>query len=114
MSYPIRLDLPDDIAVRVQGVATRSQRELEEVLLEWQGHAARNVAVNQLSDAEVLALCDGEFSADDQRALHELYFFSALENCPVDMYSGTRDRSLLQKVQALQVAAHRGLHRSHR
>lgn len=115
MSQPIYLDLPNELAEQAQAIADRTHRPLEDVLLEWLGHGAGHVPVDQLPDDRVLALCDAQMSAEDQADLSEL-LVRQREDCLV---RGDRERlavllgvyrqGMVLKAQALKVAVDRGL-----
>lgn len=72
MSHLVTLNLPADLARRAQEIAARSQRPVEDVLLEWLDHAATDVPVELLPDEQVLALRDQQMREDQQRELADL------------------------------------------
>lgn len=115
MSRSVTLDLPDDLARRAQTIAAQTQRRMEDVLLEWLGAASTDVPVDQLTDAEVLALRDQEMSTAEQRDLSELLArqregqLDEIARAQLDEVMGIYRRGLLRKAQALKVAVERGL-----
>lgn len=115
MSRLIKLELPDLLAQRAGTVARQTHRNIEDVLLEWIGRAAEQVAPEEMSDEQVLALCDLEMSAAEQLALSELLAQQREGALPVDRRADLDEllavyrRGLTRKAQAMRVAASRGL-----
>ena len=72
MSETVILELPEDLARQAREVAVRTQRRLEDILLEWLDQAISNIPVPLLSDDEVLALRDLQLDAARQRELDTL------------------------------------------
>src|SRR5262249_44730664 len=72
MRGTIILELPSELAERARTIAPRTQRRLEDVLLEWLDQAATEIPMHLLPDAEVLAPSDLRMSDDQQAELSEL------------------------------------------
>lgn len=115
MDHHVTLDLPPDVAQRAEAVAVRSHRRVEDVLLEWLLHAATDVPVDLLSDAQVLVLCDQQMSEEQQRDLGDLLerqregrLDQSARRQLTDLMDVYR-RGLIRKAQALKVAVDRGL-----
>ena len=115
MSRLVELELPDLLAQRVGAVARRTHRRVEDVLLEWIGRASEDVAPEELSDEQVVALCDLEMSAGEQHALSELLarqregVLALDERSRLDELLATYRSGLVRKGRAFQVAVSRGL-----
>ena len=115
MSHLVTLDLPSDLARQAQAVAARSQRRIEDVLLEWLGHAATETPVDLLSDEQVLAVRDQQVSEEQQRELSALLAgqregrLDSATRQRLDQLMDIYRRGMVRKAQALKVAVERGL-----
>jgi hypothetical protein len=111
----ITLDLPPGLAERVKAVALRTQRSIEDVLLEWLDRAATDVPMEWLPDADILALSNLEMSDADQEDLSSLLAAQRegnLTDAERDQLHMLLDRyrsGMLKKAQAFQIAVQRGL-----
>jgi hypothetical protein len=112
MTMTVTLEVPADLAERARQVAERTQRRVEEVLVDW---LSRIDAVEGLSDAEVLALCDSQLAEAAQVQLSELLDRQReglLKESEKPQLAGLLQeyrRGLVRKAQALKTAASRGL-----
>ncbi len=60
MAEKVTIELPEELIQQVQAVATHTQRSFDEVLAEWVRRAGSEPVLELLSDAELLAVCDGQ------------------------------------------------------
>jgi hypothetical protein len=115
MSEIVTLEVPDELAERARAVAAQTHRPLEEVLLAWLARVAADVPVEELPDAEVLALRDLQLSTDEQTALSELLAcqregaLSDDERVRLDALMRSYRQGMVRKAHALKVAVDRGL-----
>ncbi len=115
MGQTITLDLPPNIARRAAAVARQTNRQVEDVLLEWLGRAATDVPIESLPDDLVLALCALEMSQREQEELSALLARQregTLDDAArrrLDELMESYRRGMVQKAQALKVAVERGL-----
>ena len=115
MGQTITLDLPPNIARRAAAVARQTNRQVEDVLLEWLGRAATDVPIESLPDDQVLALCALEMSQREQDELSALLARQregTLDDAArrrLDELMASYRRGMVQKAQALHVAVERGL-----
>jgi hypothetical protein len=115
MSQTITISLPDELAKRARAAAERSNRKLEEALVEWIDRGLGATPIDHLSDSEILALCDLQMDAQSQEELSRLLAanregeLKAGEAVRLDELMQTYRRGLIQKGQALNVAVVRGL-----
>ena len=58
MTETVVLQLPETLAQQARSVAAMTNRQLEDVLVEWIGNAVADLPVESLSDEQVLALCN--------------------------------------------------------
>jgi hypothetical protein len=72
MSESVTIHLPDDLARQAHAVAARTQRPVEEVLLDWLGWGVAEMPVDLLSDEQVLAAADSQLDEREQDELSEL------------------------------------------
>ncbi len=118
MNQTITLELPDDVARRVNEVAERTHRRPEDILVEWLDRAAADLPVEALSDAEILALCDSQMLPPEQSELSQLLAtnreggLSEDERKRLDELMQGYRVGLLRKAQAWKVAVERGLRAS--
>jgi hypothetical protein len=111
----VTLELPDTLIRSARTIAERSNRRVEDVLVEWLDRSASEVPVESLPDDQVLLLCDLEMQEADQQALSELLAHQRegtlddAERPVLDALMGAYRRGLVRKAQALKVAVERGL-----
>jgi hypothetical protein len=115
MNESVTIELPGELAARARAVAIRTQRSLEDVLLEWLDRASADVPVDQLSDDQVLGLRDLRLSDEQQTSLSELLACQR-EGTPdspgrqrLDALLSLYRRDMVRKAEALKVAVERGL-----
>ena len=115
MSETVTLEVPDQLAERARAVAAQTHRPLEEVLLEWLARVAADVPVEDLPDAEVLALRDLQMDAAEQAELSALLArqregeISDDERGRLDALMDSYRHGMVRKAWALKVAVDRGL-----
>lgn len=107
--------LPDSIARNARALAERTNRRVEDVLVEWLGRAATEMPIELLSDEEVLAIRDLQLSETQQSELSDLLALQR-EDSLQDAARSRLDELLtlyrygmVRKAQALKVAVERGL-----
>ncbi|MFZ1463680.1 MAG: hypothetical protein WA089_23880, partial [Anaerolineae bacterium] len=69
MSETIVLELPDRLARSTREIATRTQRRLEDLLVDWIDRTMSDLPVEALPDSQVLALCDSQLTNAQQEQL---------------------------------------------
>jgi hypothetical protein len=115
MSEIVTLELPKHVVRSARAVAERTHRRVEEVLVDWIDQATAEVPVDCLSDEEILSLCDGQLTDEDQE---EISFLLArnregqlddTNRTRLDALMQTYRRELVRKAQAWKVAVARGL-----
>jgi hypothetical protein len=115
MGERVTLELPEDLARRARAAAAQSQLRFEEALVRWIDRAVAEPPVESLSDADVLALCDGQMDAGQQEELSDLLArnregqLQGEESGRLDELMRVYRRGLVRKAHALQVAVARGL-----
>jgi len=115
MSETVILELPEDLARHARAVAVRTQRRLEDVLLEWLDKSATDVPVTLLSDDEVLALRDLHLDTTCQRELDALLarqregMLTESGRVRLEELLAAYRRDMVRKAQALREAVARGL-----
>ncbi len=115
MGTTITLQIPEEIAESAQMVAKDTKRRLEEVLVEWLERASSDLAIETLSDKQILALCDSQLSAVQQDELSDL--LSKQREATLDENGKAQletlmtiyRRGMIRKSQALKIAVERGL-----
>jgi hypothetical protein len=114
MTQTVTLEVPAELVERARRVAERTQRRVEEVLVDWLGRTDE-AAVEGLSDAEVLALCDSQLSEAAQEQLSGLLerqregLLQEGEKRQLEDLLQDYRRGLVRKAQALKTAVSRGL-----
>lgn len=117
MTQSITLELPDDLISIAQVEAERSARPLEVVLVQWMQRGGCD-DLEQMSDDDLLAICDSTMAAESQQALSELQArnregrISSLERIRMQELMDVYQRGLLRKAKALKIAFGRGLRAS--
>lgn len=115
MPETIVLELPEPVARSAREVADRTQKSVEEVLVEWLGKAAAELPVDSLSDEHVLALCDIEMELEQQTELSQLLAksregtISPAGRQRLDALMQVYRRGLVRKAEAWKVAINRSL-----
>lgn len=116
MAEQVILNLPDRLAKQVHEVAASTQRELEDVLIEWldRGSVAE-ITMVALSDEQLLNLCDLQMSEPEQTQMSLLLGKqreSELQLGELEQLDGllrVYRRGMVRKAEALKVAVDRGL-----
>jgi len=115
MNQQITLTVSDNVLFSAKAVATRNKRRIEEVLSEWLEKVSSEVAVEKLSDSEVLALTELQISPTQQKLMDEFQekngegALTNDERRQFDALMEIYEDALLRKAQALRVAVERGL-----
>jgi hypothetical protein len=115
MSETVTLEVPDQLEERARAVAAQTHRPLEEVLLEWLARVAADVPVEDLPDAEVLALRDLQMDKAEQAELSTLLArqregeLSESDRSQLDALMHSYRNGMMRKAHALKVAVERGL-----
>ncbi len=115
MGEIVVLELPEEVARRAREIASRMDRRLEDVLIEWIDGVAAELPVESLPDDQVLALCDMQMDAEQQEELSDLLarnresLLNDEERVRLDELMKIYRRGLVRKAQALKVAVERGL-----
>ncbi|MBI3971437.1 MAG: hypothetical protein HY332_09120 [Chloroflexi bacterium] len=115
MSETVTLALPEEVAQSARAVAARTDRRVEDVLVEWLGRAAAEIPVESLPDDQVLALQNLQMSDEEQAELSDLLAqqregtLSNAGRARLDALMDTYRRGMVRKAQALKVAVERGL-----
>lgn len=116
MTEAITLELPDALARRAKAEASRTNRSLEEVLLDWLSQVeGAGPPVELLSDDQVLALSNAQMEPQQNEELSDLL----ARNREGQLDEAARRRldelmqicraGLVRKAQAMKVAVERGL-----
>lgn len=115
MSEYVTLNLPEDLARGVKQVAERSQRRVEDVLVDWINKALSDLPVESLPDEEVLALCALQMDEALQQELSLLLQknregqLDEIKRNRLDEIMKTYREGMIRKAQAWNVAVARGL-----
>ncbi len=115
MNQQITLTVSDNVLFSAKAVATRNKWRIEEVLSEWLEKVSSEVAVEKLSDSEVLALTELQMSPTQQKLMDEFQekngegALTNDERRQFDALMEIYEDALLRKAQALRVAVERGL-----
>ena len=115
MSQTVTLALPDPLAHTARLEAERTNRPVEDVLLEWLHRAASELAVEALPDDRILALRDGQLADAEQEELTHLLErqregqLANGDRQRLDALLSRYRRGLLRKARAFAVAVDRGL-----
>ncbi len=125
MTTRITLDVPDEVYRRAQDLALVAGREIGEVLSQALSLSLAPVALapepadltsmGQLSDEQVLALCELQLPTGQDQRLSELLdrqhagLISEVERPELTTLMQTYQLRLLRKAQALREAVQRGL-----
>jgi len=115
MGETVTLELPEDVVRSAREVATRTQRRLEDVLVDWIDRVATDLPVELLPDEEVLALSEMQMDPKQQEELSDLLarnregLLNEEEHARLDELMQVYRRGLVRKAQAIKVAVERGL-----
>lgn len=115
MNETITLQLPERVSATARQVANRTQRRVEDVLLDWLDRSAEDLPVDLLADDQVLLLSGSQMPADEQQELSSLLALNregaleASQQMRLDQLMQVYRHGLVRKAQALQVAVERGL-----
>lgn len=115
MTYTVTLDLPDKIAQNARRIAAKNHQPLAEVLIGWLDQMAADLPVEELSDAQVLALSSAELEIDVQAELSDLLALNregaltAVQRLRLEELMQVYRHNLIRKAQAVKVAVERGL-----
>jgi hypothetical protein len=115
MTEKVTIELPEELAQRARAVAAQTQQPFEEVLVEWMERAGTEPALELLSDAQLLAVCDRQMDPGPQEELSDLLdrnregLLADAERRRLEELMRRYRRGLVRKAQALKVAVARGL-----
>jgi hypothetical protein len=115
MREMITLEVPELLLQSARAVAARTQRRVETVLADWLELTTGELPIEQLSDEQVLALRDLQFSAEQQAELSKLLGkqreneLSVADRERLDILLDLYQRGSVQKARALAIAVDRGL-----
>jgi hypothetical protein len=124
MAEQVILNLPDHLrckrsyrlAKQVREVAALTQRKLEDVLIEWLDRGSLDeIAIIDLSDEQILKLCDLQMSEPEQTQISlllEKQRESTLQQGELEQLDELLQvyrRGMVRKAEALKVAVGRGL-----
>ncbi len=116
MAEQVILNLPDRLAKQVHEVAALTQRKLEDVLIEWIDRGSVDkIAIGDLSDEQILRLCDLQLSEPEQTQMSLLLekqresLLQLGESEQLDGLLQVYRQGMVRKAEALKVAVDRGL-----
>lgn len=115
MKQQVTLQVADNVLLYAKTVATQTQRRIEEVLSDWLEKIPSDFRVENLSDAEVVALTKLQLSTEQQNSLADLQEknsegnLSKSESAGLDALMEIYNQALLKKAQAFRIAVERGL-----
>ena len=115
MTEKLTVELPVEVAQRLRDLAAKSQRPVEELLLEYIDRVTDEPPVDSLDDNRILAICDMELPDEEQSELSELLGrnreggLTVLEERRLDQLMRSYRQGLVRKAQAMRVAVLRGL-----
>lgn len=72
MNEIVHLEVPDELVRQARDVATRTQRPVADVFLEWLKRGTEDIPIHMLPDDQVLAMRDAQLSDEQQAELSEL------------------------------------------
>ena len=113
MTQSMTLDIATAVVDRARAVAERTGRRCEDVLADWLKRDG--VPTDDLSDEEVLALCDSQMPEDEQEQLSDSLWrqreeqLDAKDQPRLEQLLNVYRHRLLRKAEALRVAVSRGL-----
>lgn len=115
MSQQVTIQVSEEVVRHAAGVASQTQRRMEDVLAELLETVVHELPVEALSDSEVLGLTQLQLSDEQQTALSELLdrnrenTLDEQDRRGLDELMQVYEHGLLRKSQALRVAVQRGL-----
>ncbi len=116
MAEQVILNLPDRLVKQVHEVAALTQRKLEDVLIEWLDRgSADEMKIVDLSDDQILNLCDLQLSEPEQTQMSLLLGkqreseLQLGEVEQLDRLLQVYRREMVRKAEAWKVAVERGL-----
>lgn len=115
MSEVVTLELPESLAQSARVVAIRTNRRVEDVLVEWLEHLVADTPIETLPDDQVLALCDMQMTDEQQQELRDLLerqreqALGPLQRTRLDDLMAVYRRGMVHKARALKIAVERGL-----
>lgn len=115
MSQQITIEVSEQVVRQATQVAAQTERSVEEVLASWLEAVVTELPVEELSDDEVLALTELQFTDQQQAILSDLLAknqegaLNAEGQRQLDELMRLYEHGLLRKAQALRVAVQRQL-----
>ena len=115
MTAQVTLSLSDVVIKNARSVAQRTHRPLEFVLSDWLDLAAAELPASDLSDHDLIALCEWQLPPAEQAELSALLAdnregrLDIARRMRFDGLMNQYDRALLRKSQALREAVERRL-----
>lgn len=115
MDSTVTLQLPSQSITYATVLADRTNRKLEDVLVEWIDQAAAKIPVQALPDEQIMALADSQLSLSEQDLLNQLLAqnregaLSPTEKIELDQIMKRYRRGMVRKAQAMNEAVSRGL-----
>jgi hypothetical protein len=115
MSQQITIEVSEQVVRQATQVAAQTERSVEEVLVAWLESVVTELPVEELPDAEVLALTELQLTNEQQTTLSELLAQNREGTLDVegqkqlDELMRLYEHGLLRKSQALRVAVQREL-----
>lgn len=115
MSETITLQLSPQVISNARYFAKQTHRRVEDVLVEWINRGATEIPIENLSDEQILALCNLQIDPVQQEqfsqllAKHREGTLKTAEKETFDELMRVYWYGLVQKAQALKVAVERGL-----
>jgi hypothetical protein len=115
MGAQITIEVSDQVVQHAAHVAAQTQRRIEEVLAAWLEQTIAEMPVEELSDAEILALTELQLTTEQQTTLSRLLVQNREEQLDaegrhqLDALMRRYEHGMLRKAQALRVAVQRGL-----
>jgi serine/threonine protein phosphatase PrpC len=116
MTQVLELTVPDELARRAETEAIRSSRSMQEVIVDWL--RAGSDDLNDLSDSQLLMVCDGLMNSLDQQELSELLdqnregLLDASGRARLQLLMSSYQNGLARKARAWRMAVARGLRTS--
>lgn len=113
----VTLNLPEKIEQEARAEATRTKRQIEDVLQEWLERYTNELPVNLLADENVLELSEMQMSEQDQEELSDLLelnrenLLAPHDRKRLDELLQFYGQGMVRKAEALKVAVQRGLRR---
>jgi len=115
MSEFVTLELPENVTRNARELAERTDRRVEDILVDWLDKAAAEIPVESLPDEEILALCEKQLDDEHQAELSLLFeqnregALNQEEQDRLDKIIRIYRRGLVRKAQAWDIAVARGL-----